>query len=76
MLIKCSAALAVCPWLLCCCAPLRNRHTDYSIRPELPAEVFFNNEGGEIYVTVRVENGEEGLFSVVAGNGNGSGETG
>jgi len=67
MHIKCSAALAVCLWLLCSCAPLRNRDTDYSIRPALPAEVFFN-KGGQIYVTVRVENGEEGLFSVDTGS--------
>ncbi len=51
----------------CSCASSSNRLPDHFLRPKLPAEEFFNNEAGQIYVTVSVENGEAGLFSVDTG---------
>src|SRR6266516_145428 len=54
----------VCLVVWCSCASSPNRHSDHFIRPELPVDQFFNNEAGQIYVTVGVENGEAGLFSV------------
>jgi hypothetical protein len=68
---KAVVATAVCLGLLCSCATAPSWYADDSIRPELPAKVSFDNGAGRgdlLYVTLRLESGEELLFAVDTGS--------